>query len=967
MIFVLLSMITFQALNAELTQFAQLTSTQCAENLPYGPCGDSYDFGDTGFVCSDYNFQEYMHTSWLYELYDDGALVYTMVWLFDQEKTLYERFQDASQTGEHVLFTITTPDNIQYGREETWRYSSKWNTDITPGSSGSSFSLDDGLWIASSAREIDGDNGGAPWDYSDAFGIGNFNDNDCCGYYSCDNYYFDGVPTHSENIVVKLYFEELAGCSNPTAEHGDTHAGVVFESASINAPETCQSESRARQCSDGVWGDWFVTISSHTGSVVSTYTEPVCEVMAQCANTQSSSTVMVQNGDAMTRDRFSSWYVNAPAICLHAEETRTCNDGSWESWVSESGYNALSCTVRAQCSNPNAQHGQNMRRHRYESAVVIAPAICEFEIHTRICDDGSWSIWDSENDWTETMCEVREQCSNPTARHGDTNTQFRFESDVVYAPATCEYEIHSRVCNDGTWGSWDTDASSWSAYSCTVIPQCSNPVAQHGDLDIRTMYEHAFVNAPDTCEYETQTRVCVDGAWESWNGVFFQTSCTVREHCSNPYGQHGATNSRFRYKSTSVFIPDICQQETETRECDDGVWGSWNSVNFYPAYSCTVENPCPDGFTPVGTLSTNNDIVGPGLGQSTEATMEDCKSRCDENPDCVAFMYGGESGGDQDFCELSPTIIPDGNYWDNFRFCAREDVDILACPIGYTQIGTRSQNNDIIGSGLGQSLVPTINDCQALCEGNGECVAFMYGGDTYNHPSMDNCELASVNTPNTDWWDRLIFCSYNGLQFAQLTSDKCAEKLPYGECGSSLDYDFQNEAFMCTDEAYAEKVHSIWDQQVWDDGELVYTIQWTFDEPKTLRERFLNAAEVGEHVVYEIRVADGGTSIYEREQLWRFSDSADFRGDYPDHDTPWLNSGDGVQEGGFSFDNGVWVASSANEIDGQYAPGAFPDMFGVGNFNSRDSNENKGCGNYYYDGQAFPSPNIKVKMFMRHH
>lgn len=415
------------------------------------------------------------------------------------------------------------------------------------------------------------------------------------------------------------------------------------------------------------------------------------------------------------------------------------------------------------------------------------------------------------------------------------------------------------------------------------------------------------------------------------------------------------------YESSVVFLPGSCQEEIQPRVCSDGTWSAWGSLKGYQETSCVVENPCPTGFVAVGTLSTGNDIIGPGLGQTFENTIEDCEALCDENENCVAFMYGGHTvqHPTMDMCELAATVTPNGDHWDNFLFCARGDFSYNECPSGYTQVGTLSTNNDIAGPGLGQYNLPTVEACRAKCEQNDECIAFMYGGDTYVHPDMDKCELSAINVPDTDFWDNFLFCSYDGIQFAQLTSEQCAENLPYGECGSSYNYDFSDQSFMCTDAPYADYAHKVWDQYVWDSDQLVYTIQWTFDEPKTLRERFLDAVEIGEHVVYEIRVP--GLTVYTREQVWRFAATAE---ENVDHTFSWYHSSSG-DEDGFSLDDGAWFASSTAEINGHGSPSLYPDMFGVANFNSRDTNENRGCGNYYFNGQKLPSPYIKVEMFMR--
>eukprot|EP00492_Amphilonche_elongata_P005587 TRINITY_DN860_c0_g1_i4.p1 TRINITY_DN860_c0_g1~~TRINITY_DN860_c0_g1_i4.p1 ORF type:complete len:118 (+),score=17.93 TRINITY_DN860_c0_g1_i4:358-711(+) len=84
---------------------------------------------------------------------------------------------------------------------------------------------------------------------------------------------------------------------------------------------------------------------------------------------------------------------------------------------------------------------------------------------------------------------------------------------------------------------------------------------------------------------------------------------------------------------------------------------------------------CPSGYSQVGTLSDNNDIQGEGLGQSKEVSIADCKNLCENDHNCVAFMYGGASTEeDSTKCELSDTVTPDNNWGLNFRFCRKNSV-----------------------------------------------------------------------------------------------------------------------------------------------------------------------------------------------------------------------------------------------------------------------------------------------------
>jgi hypothetical protein len=81
---------------------------------------------------------------------------------------------------------------------------------------------------------------------------------------------------------------------------------------------------------------------------------------------------------------------------------------------------------------------------------------------------------------------------------------------------------------------------------------------------------------------------------------------------------------------------------------------------------------CPVGYEQSGTLSTNNDVPGTGLGQSQQSTIEDCKDQCEANPNCNSFMYGGLDTNQNDLCEIAAETTGTNSWGTNFRFCAKQ-------------------------------------------------------------------------------------------------------------------------------------------------------------------------------------------------------------------------------------------------------------------------------------------------------
>merc|ERR1719343_1294459 len=111
------------------------------------------------------------------------------------------------------------------------------------------------------------------------------------------------------------------------------------------------------------------------------------------------------------------------------------------------------------------------------------------------------------------------------------------------------------------------------------------------------MYRYASVNAPATCESQTQTRTCSDGTWGAYNFnrrrvvAYTHTSCSQIPQCSSPTTSHGGTQSVTMYRYASVNAPAKCESQTQSRTCNSGTWGAYNRRRgvAYTHTSCRVE------------------------------------------------------------------------------------------------------------------------------------------------------------------------------------------------------------------------------------------------------------------------------------------------------------------------------------------------------------------------------------------
>merc|ERR1711981_1310697 len=80
------------------------------------------------------------------------------------------------------------------------------------------------------------------------------------------------------------------------------------------------------------------------------------------------------------------------------------------------------------------------------------------------------------------------------------------------------------------------------------------------------------------------------------------------------------------------------------------------------------------------------------------------------------------------------------------------------CPVGYTQVGTKTKNNDYGGACLGQTFGKTMEQCEGDCNARKGCVSFMYGAIAQNGHKAGKCELCNHKKPNNSWGKDFVFC-----------------------------------------------------------------------------------------------------------------------------------------------------------------------------------------------------------------
>ena len=179
------------------TLYAITTSTQCAQNLPWGP-NELLSPSNSAYITT--LFQNSNHTQFLQDFRATGSsTTFTILWNFNGTKSVSQRLNDAVSSGESVSWSVVYSGSI-YSYNGTWRYSnaagisSKWN------SSGTNFSNDDGIWGAQNGT-LDGD---SPGPYLSNGGWGHQNNN--AGDGNCQTYYYSGTNSTSGSIRNLMYF-----------------------------------------------------------------------------------------------------------------------------------------------------------------------------------------------------------------------------------------------------------------------------------------------------------------------------------------------------------------------------------------------------------------------------------------------------------------------------------------------------------------------------------------------------------------------------------------------------------------------------------------------------------------------------------------------------------------------------------------------------------------------------------------
>jgi hypothetical protein len=219
---------------------------------------------------------------------------------------------------------------------------------------------------------------------------------------------------------------------------------IRFASASVTSTDQCTSEVQVRACNNGTLSDW-------TG----TYTAATCLAvpLASCDG--------VAHGEQQMRVRYESASVPFGSGCKPEVQARLCQNGTWTAWSGT--YAADQCIIQDAASCDGTPHGGQQTRAAYQASSVDYGTTCQSEVQLRVCLNGAWTAWSGT--FAAPVCVVEGPASCGATPHGSTEALVRYGAASVTYPDLCQSEVQSRVCNNGTWSSW---TGTFTATSCEV-------------------------------------------------------------------------------------------------------------------------------------------------------------------------------------------------------------------------------------------------------------------------------------------------------------------------------------------------------------------------------------------------------------------------------------------------------------------------------------------------------------------
>lgn len=339
------------------------------------------------------------------------------------------------------------------------------------------------------------------------------------------------------------------------------------EAATVPFGQTCNCESQTRSCTGGNCTPW----TGHGDA----WAALTCSVQApvSCVDDNGS---LVPHGDSQSRITYPSNSVPVGSTCSPTGQTRSCNNGTWSPWAPLSGTNSPTCTEN---------------RNRCEAATVPYGQTCNCESQFNICTGGTCSGFSGHGDsWSAGSCSVGSpaNCTDENGNavpHGGSQGRSAYNSSNPPLGQACVAVPETRSCSNGTLSPWNP--SSPTNLSCTETRErCETSSVPFGQT----------CNC-ETQDRSCSGGNC-GGSWSGHGDGWSATACSVgaAQNCSDSEGSanSGDTSTRQRYKKKVVSSGQSCESESQSRSCSNGAFSPWSPTNF-SELSCSV---CAAGSVP---------------------------------------------------------------------------------------------------------------------------------------------------------------------------------------------------------------------------------------------------------------------------------------------------------------------------------------------------------------------------------
>lgn len=345
---------------------------------------------------------------------------------------------------------------------------------------------------------------------------------------------------------------------------------VRYQTHEVPFGQTCIAEEQSRRCANGAFGLWTGTF-----------------VHVSCIQLPAESCDGLPHGTEQTRARYREEHAGSTEACESETQTRSCGDGQWTDWSGT--FTAISCGPDGPPSCGQVAQGTAESRIRYAESEVPFGAECVAESQTRVCTTGGFGPWTGT--YTAEACRAREPRDCDGLAHGATGYRWRYASARVNFDQLCELEVQSRTCNDGTLSAF---SGTFTETGCEVNPPASCGDTAHGASQRGTFYRDASVAYGDECVPVSSYRSCWNGTFGPWSsGMFVHESCTVAAPADCGSVAHGQAENRVVFESSTVAFGASCVSEEQSRICNNGGFNAWSGSYRAPS-CVVLPDPCVD-------------------------------------------------------------------------------------------------------------------------------------------------------------------------------------------------------------------------------------------------------------------------------------------------------------------------------------------------------------------------------------